>query len=208
MTTGIVKWWVLRSNYGAMHAEPEVQSPPEPHLDDTQDKTYCRIHLRPADRLVVVTANAAFWGFLVGAYLGGRQSAFQYLAERAHRLPTTVQGWYYYHKWKNYRVAIGAFKRGSYYAARISSVCIAYEGLEMIADYSQSEVNALSSFIAGTGTGVLASLWARLPRSSAKRAITSGALVGCAIGLTQDLAHWQQGRPPRYLKCILDQAKL
>ncbi|KAJ2158122.1 hypothetical protein GGF46_003994, partial [Coemansia sp. RSA 552] len=55
-----------------------------------------------SDRLVTMTLAGGGVGALFGGYLGGQQSGRQYLAERAHRLPTTVAGWFFYQKWKNY----------------------------------------------------------------------------------------------------------
>ncbi|KAJ1920724.1 hypothetical protein H4219_001123 [Mycoemilia scoparia] len=165
---------------------------------ENSSSLYTRIRMTPTERFLVVTLNGAFWGVVVGAYLGGRQAGFQYLAERAHRLPTTVQSWYYYHKWKNYKVALGAFKRGSIYALRVAGVCAVYEGIETTVDHVQEEVNAASSIAAGVGTAAIVGILARLPRSSFMRSMKFGAIGGGTIGLLQDIANWHHGKPPTY----------
>src|SRR5690348_16164592 len=66
-----------------------------------------RVGLDASRRVVLTSTLAALFGFLTGSYTGGQRSSLQYLAENAHRLPRTVQGWYFYHKRKNYRVMLG-----------------------------------------------------------------------------------------------------
>ncbi|KAJ1822496.1 hypothetical protein LPJ60_002021 [Coemansia sp. RSA 2675] len=75
------------------------------HTDPLQ-----RLRMRTTDRLAVVTVMGGGVGAVCGGFLGGQLSGRQYLAERAHRLPTTVQGWFFYQKWKNYRVILGAMR--------------------------------------------------------------------------------------------------
>lgn len=114
-----------------------------------------RAGLNTVPRLITMTGIGSFWGFALGAYLGGRQSGLQYLAENAHRLPTTVQGWYFYHKTKNYRVALGGIKRGVRYAFRTGGLCFVYGALEAGLDDVRGEADLFNSIVAGVGSGAL-----------------------------------------------------
>lgn len=114
-----------------------------------------RVGLNTGPRLVAMTGLGSFWGFALGAYLGGRQSGLQYLAENAHKLPTTVQGWYFYHKTKNYRVALGGIKRGARYALRTGGLCFVYGALEAGLDDVRGEADLFNSVASGVGSGAI-----------------------------------------------------
>lgn len=64
-------------------------------------------------------------GFLNGASRSGRTASRVFLAENAHRTPSTYQGWYFYNKTKNYHVILksvqGGLKRGFVYASVTSA---------------------------------------------------------------------------------------
>jgi hypothetical protein len=100
-----------------------------------------------------MTSVGGFWGFSMGAFLGARQSGLQYLAENAHKLPTTVQGWYFYHKTKNYRMMLGGVKRGIRFAGKTGGLCLLYGTLEAALDDARGEADVVNSVTAGIATG-------------------------------------------------------
>ncbi|KAJ2724606.1 hypothetical protein GGI07_001859 [Coemansia sp. Benny D115] len=142
-------------------------------------------------------------GGLCGGVLGGKLSGRQYLAERAHRLPTTVQGWFFYQKWKNYRVLLGAMKGAVRYGTKIGSCGLAYAAIEAGVDRLVGEVQAASSMAAGLATAVGVSVINKLPKSSARRACLAGLAVGLLTGVTQDMIHCKTDRPPAYITWAL-----
>ncbi|KAI8061015.1 hypothetical protein BC940DRAFT_322895 [Gongronella butleri] len=144
----------------------------------------------------------AFWGFGIGAFMGGRHSALQYLAENAHRLPTTVQGWYFYHKTKNYRVMLGGIQRGTRYAAKTGGLCLLYGAIEAALDDVRGEADVVNSITAGMTTAALFSTATRLSRSSARYSLMFGALFGLATGGLADLHNYISKQPPRYLQWL------
>jgi hypothetical protein len=113
-------------------------------------------------RLVLMTGIGSMWGFAIGSYLGGKQTAFQYLAENAHKLPTTVQGWYFYHRTKNYKVILGGVKRGAKMAIPTGAICLTYGAIEAGIDDIRKEADIFNSVIAGMGTGFLFSAMSKL----------------------------------------------
>ncbi|KAI9500002.1 hypothetical protein BX070DRAFT_237926 [Coemansia spiralis] len=138
-------------------------------------------------------------GALCGGYLGGQLAGRQYLAERAHRLPTTADGWYFYQKWKNYKVTLGAMKGAAKYGAKIGSCVFAFSAVEALVDHAIGEAQMMSSAVAGLSTAVGVSLVSRLPRSSAKRACMAGLCVGVLTGAAQDGIRLAKGSTPIYV---------
>ena len=81
-----------------------------------------QIHIRVSNpTLVLVPICAASFGFISGLLSASQKSSLQFLAENAHRQPTTMQGWYFYNKTKNYRVALAGFRGGLQTAFRLGS---------------------------------------------------------------------------------------
>ncbi|KAJ2549561.1 hypothetical protein EV175_004401 [Coemansia sp. RSA 1933] len=160
---------------------------------------FMRIRMEPMDRLATMAMASFGAGALCGGYLGGKHSGRQYLAERAHRLPTTVDGWYFYQKWKNYRVTLGAFKGAAKYGTQVGACVMAFSSIEALADRMVGETQMGSSVAAGLVTALGISLAVRLPRSSARRACLAGLGVGLLTGAAQDAGRWKSGRTPPYV---------
>ncbi|KAI8375587.1 hypothetical protein EDC96DRAFT_551419 [Choanephora cucurbitarum] len=114
-----------------------------------------RAGLDTKQRLLLMTSVGGFWGFGIGAFLGARHSGLQYLAENAHKLPTTVQGWYFYHKTKNYRMMLGGVKRGVRFAGKTGGLCLLYGAIESAMDDIRGEPDLLNSVAAGVTTGTV-----------------------------------------------------
>ncbi|RKP05224.1 hypothetical protein THASP1DRAFT_20052 [Thamnocephalis sphaerospora] len=119
-----------------------------------------RVGIEPGARVGLVTGMGAFWGFAFGAFLGGRQSGLQYLAENAHKLPRTKEGWYFYHKTKNYRVLLGATRQGMRYAGRTGAICLLYSGAEAWMDRMRGHTSPLHSIASGVTTASVYALLA------------------------------------------------
>lgn len=120
-----------------------------------EEPAILRAGLATKPRLILMTSIGSFWGFSIGAFLGGQQSGLQYLAENAHKLPTTVQGWYFYHKTKNYRVMLGGVKRGVRFAGKTGGLCLLYGSLEAALDDMRGEADVMNSVAAGVTTGTV-----------------------------------------------------
>ncbi|KAJ1822565.1 hypothetical protein LPJ56_000671 [Coemansia sp. RSA 2599] len=160
---------------------------------------YERLRLETDDRIALMTLLSGGVGALCGGYLGGQLAGRQYLAERAHRLPNTVQGWYFYQKWKNYRVLLGAMKGAARYSGKVGGCVLAYAAIEAAVDRVVGETQVFSSALAGIGSALGMSAIARLPRSSARRACMAGLAVGLLTGAAQDAMRYLQNRPPAYM---------
>lgn len=95
--------------------------------DDAQKKS---IRLNIPQRVMVIPATAFVLGTAIGLMRGGREASLRFLAENAHRPPTTVQGWYFYKKTKNYKVMLGALKGAGKDAGRVTVLALGYVGIE------------------------------------------------------------------------------
>lgn len=92
--------------------------------------------------LLLIPTSAFLFGFVSGLVTSSRLSGRQFLAENAHRLPTTVQGWYFYTKTKNYRVMHGGIKGGLKTGGRLGAWTLAFIGLEEGIEYGMRSVSS------------------------------------------------------------------
>lgn len=103
-------------------------------------------------------------GGIIGFIRSSRMASLRFLAENAHRPPTTLQGWYFYNKTKNYRVLLAGFKGGGREALRLGSMGCAWVALEQgwlsFGDAIDAPwVSSCKEIVAGTGTAaVIASI--------------------------------------------------
>lgn len=138
-------------NYNFTSVPPTIINYDE--IEHYEPAGLARAGLYTKPRLLLMTSVGGFWGFSMGAFLGARQSGLQYLAENAHKLPTTVQGWYFYHKTKNYRMMLGGVKRGIRFAGKTGGLCLLYGSLEAALDDVRGEADVVNSVTAGVATG-------------------------------------------------------
>lgn len=93
------------------------------------------VHM-PLSTLLV--ASAFGLGFLSGMASGARRTALVFLAENAHRLPRTVQGWYFYNKTKYYRMILGGAQTGTetglHMAGWVGGFCL----LDVLAEHARN----------------------------------------------------------------------
>ena len=82
----------------------------------------------PSTLLIPLCASSI--GFVSGLLTASQRASLQFLAENAHRQPTTLQGWYFYNKTKNYRVALAGVQGGIRTAARLGGWTAAFVGLK------------------------------------------------------------------------------
>ncbi|CEG68309.1 hypothetical protein CU097_006794 [Rhizopus azygosporus] len=146
------------------------------------DRSMLRAGLDKQSRIILMSTIGSLWGFGIGAFIGGRQSGLQYLAENAHKLPTTVQGWYFYHKTKNYKMMLGGVKKGIRYAGRTGGLCLLYGTLEAGLDEVKGQADVVNSVTAGVATGTIFSILSKLPKGSFRYSVLFGATFGLVAG--------------------------
>jgi hypothetical protein len=97
---------------------------------DEEVATRRQIHLTVPPRLVIVPGTAIIVGVAIGLMRGGRAASLRFLAENAHRPPSTVQGWYFYNKTKNYKVILGGLKGAGVDASKLGLMGLGWVGIE------------------------------------------------------------------------------
>jgi hypothetical protein len=145
--------WSTWSNY-ALYGTTYYFSPSWKHKNGIQE---CQ---SPPElsRYAVFAGLGMGWGFVLGSMLGGKATGLQFLAENAHKLPVTVQGWYFYHKAKNYRVIWGGLKEGLKTSIKFGSILSLFSISEICIDSVRQKEEAVNSVIAGMITGTTFSL--------------------------------------------------
>lgn len=69
-------------------------------------------------------------GTAIGLVRGSRAAGLRFLAENAHRPPTTVQGWYFYKKTKNYKMMLGGLSKAGTDAAKLGFTALSWVTFE------------------------------------------------------------------------------
>ncbi|CCG82356.1 Putative uncharacterized protein [Taphrina deformans PYCC 5710] len=163
-----------------------------------------RLSLPPAPRLFLYTVSSSLLTFVLGAMSGGKKTSYQFLAENAHRLPRTHQGWYFYHKTKNYRVMLGGIQSGFKYAGRTMGWTLLYASTETALDRIRGTIDAANTVAAAVGTAGIFSWKNGFSRQLTKRTLRMSLLVGLGIGALQDGLIWAKGGRIWYLERLLD----
>ncbi|THH20140.1 hypothetical protein EW146_g1172 [Bondarzewia mesenterica] len=136
------------------------------------------IHVEVPPRLYIVPGTAMVVGTALGLVRGSRMAGLRFLAENAHRPPTTIKGWYLYNKTKNYRMMLAGLQEAGKEAGKLGFTAIGWvtfeEGLKRMGWGEVSEIGA------GVGT---AALFAGVYRLSLKAAYRTG-ILGLVIGVT------------------------
>ncbi|KAH6915386.1 hypothetical protein BKA70DRAFT_1258825 [Coprinopsis sp. MPI-PUGE-AT-0042] len=155
--------------------------------DDVEQQKPRAIHLTIPPRLYQVPLIGLSLGCAIGIMRGGRAASLRFLAENAHRPPTTVQGWYFYKKTKNYKVMLGGLKGAAKEGGRLGAISLLFVGLEEGMERLGRPWNGFSEIAAGTGT---AGVFAAIYRSSWKRIVPMGIVMGCTLkGLKEVKRH-------------------
>ncbi|CCL99436.1 uncharacterized protein FIBRA_01454 [Fibroporia radiculosa] len=117
------------------------------------------IRLTIPPRLYLLPGAAILVGTMIGLRRGARTASLQFLAENAHRPPTTVQGWYFYNKTKNYRVLMSGLKEAGQEAVKLGATATVWVALEEGCTQVGNGMEDVSEVVAGAGTaGVFAGI--------------------------------------------------
>lgn len=171
--------------------------------EDGPSKSPEAIHLRIPPRYLVLPFAGAMTGLSIGLIRGARTTSWRFLAENAHRPPTTVQGWYFYKKTKNYRMMLGGLQEAGRDSAKLGLTALGWVGAEdALSRAGLSDVSEIGAglFTAGTFAAVCESnarayhtlvdvCVDRLPWKSSRHAI----FLGLMIGGTTRFLRWIKG---------------
>lgn len=117
--------------------------------DDAPNKLQ-PIHLTIPSRYYMLPGAAIIVGTTIGLFRGSRTASLRFLAENAHRPPTTVQGWYFYNKTKNYRVILGGLRGAGADALKLGTTAGGWVAIEE--GCNRVGLDDFSEVAAGVGT--------------------------------------------------------
>jgi hypothetical protein len=129
----------------------DVPAPPPPP-DGVDSDRPAAIHITVPPRVLLLPGAAALVGTLVGFRRGSRAAALRFLAENAHRPPTTVRGWYFYNKTKNYRVLLEGARAAARDAAVLAATAGGWVAVEQAFEAAGAPWDAGAQVAAGAST--------------------------------------------------------
>ena len=127
------------------------------------------IHISIPPRMYQVPGAALVVGTMIGALRGSRKEGLRFLAENAHRAPTTLQGWYFYNKTKNYRKILGGLREGGRQGLKLSATAMGWVTLEESIRTFGHGLEEAAEVGAGVGTGAVFGLVCECPRRALQR---------------------------------------
>ena len=109
-----------------------------------------RLGMEIQKRLPYTTFSSMAFGMVIGSSYGGKNAAYQFRAENAHRFPTSTAGWLHYHRTKNYVAIVGAAKEGVRMGFKLGAGAFTFCLFEETVDYARHDQrDFLSSITAG-----------------------------------------------------------
>lgn len=180
--------------------------------DPWESRSFERLSLPFAVRAPLMMGTSFLSGFVLGTTKGATTGGDLFRAENAHRLPTEKNGWYQYHKTKNYRAMMSGLKEGGRYGA----VCTAWWSLFMVTeeviDRSRARLfegrddgrvsgqrDAANTVIAAMTVSNAYSWTNGLDHFATAKIARTALRFSLVYGLLQDVLASFRGRPPAYI---------
>ncbi|KDQ20691.1 hypothetical protein BOTBODRAFT_26709 [Botryobasidium botryosum FD-172 SS1] len=160
-------------------------------MDNSEDDapaSPAAIRIYIPSRIYALPVAATTIGLCLGMLRGSRKASLRFLAENAHKRPTTIQGWYFYNKTKNYKVFLGGLKQGGIEALKLGTLGLGWVGIQE--GCTELGWNEWKDLVAGGGTAMLVSGVYRLPRTNTLQALAVGLLGGGAVSLLRKAQEW------------------
>lgn len=192
----------LSVHMGATFSSPtRSMSSDLPKADENRNE---RFHLPTQERLTAVALASGIVGAGVGFFEGIKISSLRFLTENGHRLPTTVGGWYFYHKKKNYVMILSGAREATKIGLRYSAGVSSFFGLEAGIDYARGTKDFLSSAAAATIVAWTYGAWKHMSPVQRMSYVKKGGIMGLGIGIVQDVMIRYRGGHVWYMHLLDD----
>ncbi|BEJ11978.1 hypothetical protein CspHIS471_0204380 [Cutaneotrichosporon sp. HIS471] len=152
--------------------------------DYEPDHPQKRYYITVPSAMLASTPMAMAIGFFLGARRGAVKARLQFLAENAHRQPTTIQGWYFYTKTRNYRVFFAACKYGARYSLGLGAAALAFTTAEEYIGYRREKHFPKASDAFATPVDPKRTSWRKGPPH-----IEDGMLAGSLLTIFAGMAY-------------------
>jgi hypothetical protein len=165
-----------------------------------------RFGMSPIPRVSLTVMAGSTYGFLSGFHGTFKAAGLQYLAQNAHRLPTTKGGWYFYHKRKNYVVLKAALGSGFKGALKFGGGAGLYFGSEAALDYLRGDehIDFLSTTASATTLGLAYSAIKIQGRRAKIAGVRNAFCFGLVTGLIQDGLRYLRGNNVWYVNRFIE----
>lgn len=158
-----------------------------------------RLGIAPELRIGMAATTAGLAGLVTGAHQGWTIASLRYLAENAHRMPTTKGAWYFYYKRKNYVVLKDAIVAGFRRSAKYALATGMFFGVEAFLDKQRKTIDMANTVAAAASTGLVYAAVSQLSRRQVLRSTTGFIKFGILVGLAQDFMRYAKGNTVWYL---------
>jgi hypothetical protein len=185
-----------------------TNSTSQPLTDDIEslvpyDASNDRLSMSPSSRIIIGLMGGLFAGVAGGFLRGFNAATLRFMAENAHRKPSSQKGWYFYHRSKQQYSMVAGMKLAGRTGLVFSLLTGSFFILEDQFDRMRGgEKDVLSSVMAGTVTGGLYSVLRKERWAASGRILTAGFKGGLAVGALQDIVSLMKGRRISYVERV------
>lgn len=118
-----------------------------------------RMSLPYGERLPLAMFIAFAAGLGLGLPHGSQAAGLRFRAEHAHKLPTTKNGWFLYHKSKNYNMGLSGVRDGLKMGTKVSLWTLAFFSIEDMLDRYRGQKDFVNTVVASLSVTGGFSLW-------------------------------------------------
>lgn len=169
-------------------------------LQKLHEESYnARLGLPSPARITLFTLGGSIIGGLGGMLGGWTDASLKYLAANSHRLPSSYNGWFFYHKRKTYfctKNAMGTAFRSGFKIGGFVGVIFS---IEAVMDRIRGQTDFVNTMSAILLPGFAYAWHNNMSRIQAKELIHKGGKIGLIFGLTQDALQYYRGVDVWYL---------
>ncbi|KAK3309341.1 uncharacterized protein B0T15DRAFT_386193 [Chaetomium strumarium] len=177
--------------------------PPPPTQAEMEELYHnARLSLPAPLRIPLASVLSFLAGFTLGTARGGKSAGLRFRAEHAHKLPTSMTGWFLYHKSKNYHVAYGGIREGFKMGCKVSFWTSAMFAIEQMFDSYRGTADFLNTVTSCVTVAGGFSLWNRFSLPMTARTTKAALVAGMVYGGLQDLLGIARGRPIGYVDWV------
>ncbi|GME73845.1 hypothetical protein B5S31_g911 [[Candida] boidinii] len=177
----------------------DMKSVTKQFIDENVDE---RLGLPAALRIPLLSVTAGILGGGAGLIHGYTTASYKYLASNSHRLPTTYNGWFFYHKRKNYYCFKDAMQVGFKTGVKLSSFIAFLFGIEAGLDYVRGVKDFGNTMMATSLSGFLYASFHHMNKYQAVSFVKRGGKLGVLLGLSEDFIQFYRGADVWYLRAV------